>query len=277
MENHQQLWERCLQLIRQKVEERVYDVWFATVECESYDAQQNTVVLSVPSTYVYEYLEQYQVPLLSWALSACFAPGVRLNYRIRREPVRQQPAVEIPSVPQCPRFTIPDARERIEKGLQHFLGDDARWLPAYDRVAEWLSDNKGRGLLCVGSSGLGKTLVCEHILPVILGRQIRTVTAREMNSQIDELLRERCVIIDDLGKEAVEVKNYGNVRRPFFELCDAAERNGILLIITTNLSTTTVNDARYPASIEARYGKEVLSRLRATTRVVIFEGEDMRS
>jgi DNA replication protein DnaC len=163
----------------------------------------------------------------------------------------------------------------MEKGLQHYLGGRAKWLPCYDQVAQWLNDNKGRGLLCIGTSGLGKTLICERILPVILGSKIKTVTADALHEHIDDLLKERAVIIDDLGKEPA--KRYGQPDTSFYKLCDAAERNGILLIITTNLSTRQVNNPLYPSSIEERYGADVISRLRATTRVVMFEGQDLRA
>lgn len=186
------------------------------------------------------------------------------------------PAVDFPAIGQIPRFSVPNARERMEKGLQHYLGDRAQWLPCYDEVANWLADNKGRGLLCIGTSGLGKTLVCEKILPVILGRKIKTVGADGLYDQIGELLKERAVIIDDLGKEPS--KRYGQPDTSFFKLCDAAERNGILLIITTNLSTTHVtNNPLYRSSIQERYGMDVISRLRATVKTVEFKGSDLRA
>ena len=279
MQNLQELWSAALAKIRDGVDGRAYDVWFRDITAESYDDAQKRLLLCVPSHYVCEYIEECRVDLMKEVLASTFGPGITLQYRIRREAAVQQPAVEIPQAQQIPTFSIPDARERLEKGLRYFLGDRAQWLPAYDTVAEWLSDNKGRGLLCVGTSGLGKTLICEKILPVIFRRTVTTVTATEMNARIDELLRERIVIIDGLGTEPVHAMVNYNRRTPFAELCDAAERNGILLIITTGLSTTPADEAHaplYPDSIERRYGRDVLSRLRATTSVAVFEGEDMR-
>lgn len=276
MDNQNNLWNNCLALIREKVKPHVYDTWFAPITLESYDEEKNTVVLEVPSTYVYEYIEELHVPLMNWALSTAFKQGVKLGYRIRKEPVAA-PAVEYPSGPQIPHFQIRDAKERLQNGLKHFLGDKALWLPCYDKVADWLGDNKGRGVLCVGTSGLGKTLISEKILPVILGRKIRAVNANDLHDRLDDLLKERAVIVDDLGKEPA--RHYGEQDRSFFKLCDAAEQRGILLIITTNLSTTPVSEANraiYPLSIQERYGNEVLSRLRATTTVIGFQGDDLR-
>lgn len=277
MEEHQRKWEACQQVIRQEVGTHVYDVWFADIVCAGYDEQQHTVLLEVPSRYVYEYIEELHVRLMQQVLSGVFMENVRLNYRIANQSVNAQPSDILHQTSSgIPQFSIANARKRLEDGLRHFLGDGYQWLPAYDKVADWLSDNKGRGLLCVGTSGLGKTLLCTKVLPVILGSKIPVVSAQEMTQRIDSLLKERCVIIDDLGKEPVETRTYGNRRTPFFELCDTAERQGKLLVITTNLSTTPVGDPRYPESIQHRYGDAVISRLRAITRVVVFEGNDMR-
>jgi DNA replication protein DnaC len=166
------------------------------------------------------------------------------------------------------------AETNAEQGT--FLGDDAKWLPEYDEIVDWLSDNRGRGLLLIGTSGLGKSLICQKILPVLLGEVVDVVNAREMGQVLDVLLQRRCVIIDNLGSEPVsEMVNYRK-RRPFFELCDAAEQRGLLLIINTTLSTTRVRNPLYPQSIQERYGNEVLDRLRATTRVVELRGKSMR-
>lgn len=277
-------WNNATLFIREQLQnDDIYDTWFSGVECERYDESTNTLTLRVPNAYIYKCLEHFCLRILSQALERAYQPGVHLQYRIaQKEPSFSDVADYLQQFGYRPkvnnrRISIMDARKRMEDGLRYFLGEGKyKWLPAYDRIADWLSDNKGRGLLCIGTSGLGKTLICQRILPVILGSNVPSVTAQEMNTRIDELLKERCVIIDDLGKEDVEIRNYGNRRRPFFELCDAAEKNGVLLIINTNLSTTPVRDPRYPDSIQARYGNEVLSRLRATTKAVLIEGEDMR-
>lgn len=178
-----------------------------------------------------------------------------------------------------------DPRARLWAGIRFFMGEKAKWLPAYDEVSMWLADNNSRGLICIGTCGLGKSLICTKILPQLLSYHFKldakVVTAVEMNQHIDELLaycgQNRVIIIDDLGTEAVETVTFGNRRKPFCELTDAAERTGTMLIITTNLRTTRDTDLRrnYP-SIETRYGEPTIDRLRAITKVIVFKGQSLR-
>ena len=283
MENLKQRWQQCLQMLREKIKDPwVFNTWLAPIIVERYDEQQNTVLLQVPSKYVYEYLEHYCSQLLKWVLEYNFQPGINMQYRIMEqhtpgfiqvEDYLRQHGLDI-AQPR-PQTSISDARERMREALQRHIGPGYQWLPAYDRIADWLSDNRGRGLLCVGASGTGKTFLCKRILPVILGRaDIPFVSAPDMHKNIDTFVKNRIVIIDDLGREPEKV--YGERNLSFLRLCDAAEQNGNILIITTQLSTTPVRDPRYPTSIQERYGTDVLDRLRAVTRAVLFEGKSLR-
>ena len=183
------------------------------------------------------------------------------------------------------RIDTCDPRRELWAAICQNVKNEPKWLPAYEEVAKWLADNNSRGLICVGTCGLGKSVICCQALPYLFKRHfdldVMVVTAVEMNRRIDELLaycgQKRIIVVDDLGTEAVETVTYGNRRRPFCELVDAAERTGTLLIITTNLRTTRDTDTRrnYP-SIEDRYGVPTLDRLRAITKVIVFKGESLR-
>ena len=80
--SHRPLWDNCLQLIRQNVTEQVFKTWFESIGFVSYDEQQRTLLVEVPSMYVYEYLEQNYVKLMAWALANSFKENVRLTYRL---------------------------------------------------------------------------------------------------------------------------------------------------------------------------------------------------
>ena len=285
MEDYSKLWEDSLAMIREKYGDKFrhwYDVWYGDVRFESYDPDTHVLLIQVPSKYVYEFHEMNGAKDIRWATHEVFKDSITLNYRILREPTFAEVATYLQQQGYDSRkdpyhIRIDNARKRMEDGLHYFLKDQAQWLPGYDKIADWLADNKGRGLLCVGTTGRGKSLLCQQILPVILGnggRPIASIAATDLKSRLDELLHEKIVIIDDLGKEPR--KYFGNVDNSFFELCNNAERTGNLLIITTNLSTTPSDRAIYPESIQERYGAEVLDRLKSITRMVRLEGESLR-
>ena len=79
---HQALWDNCLHLIKQNVTEQTFKTWFEPIVFESYDEAKKTVLVQVPSPYIYEYLEQNFVTLMAWALSKSFKANVRLTYRL---------------------------------------------------------------------------------------------------------------------------------------------------------------------------------------------------
>jgi chromosomal replication initiator protein len=80
--SHKALWDNCLHLIRQNVTEQTFKTWFEPIVFESYDETEKTVLVQVPSPYIYEYLEQYYVRLMAWALQNSFKANVRLKYRL---------------------------------------------------------------------------------------------------------------------------------------------------------------------------------------------------
>lgn len=176
------------------------------------------------------------------------------------------------------RIRIPNAEQRLRGGLNYFVNHyscgeikKAEWSEHnYRPIVDWMSDNKGRGLLMTGPCGLGKSLIGKHILPLLIQdacRKIVTiVNAQELNTRIDEVLKLHIIYIDDIGTEEIS-KVYGNVRCTFSELCDAAEQKGKLLIISTNLTAKELG---------AKYGERTLDRLKAITKFVPFEGKSLR-
>lgn len=184
--------------------------------------------------------------------------------------------------PERLHIRIQNAREQMMAGLRYYLGDRAKWLPCYDEIADWLTDNKGRGLLCVGNPGLGKTLICQNIIPVLLqqnvGKIVKTYSALSMNTSLDTLLRQYMLGIDDVGIEPLETVTFGVRRIAFSELVDNSEKNGTLLIVTTNLRTNHGVDDKgnIVPSIEDRYGLRTYDRLKAIMKSVKFTGKSMR-
>ena len=82
VKRYQALWDQCLELIKSNVTEQQYKTWFAPIVFESFSEENRTLLVQIPSQYVYEYLEQYYEGLLRKVLSRCFGEGVVLTYRV---------------------------------------------------------------------------------------------------------------------------------------------------------------------------------------------------
>ena len=81
-QSHKALWDNCLKLIEKNVSEQIFKTWFEPIVFETYDEDSKTVLVKVPSPYVYEYIEQHFVQLMGWALNTSFKANVKLNYRL---------------------------------------------------------------------------------------------------------------------------------------------------------------------------------------------------
>ena len=163
-----------------------------------------------------------------------------------------------------------EAKSVLARGIKHFVGEHAVWLPEYELVADWLSDNKGMGLLCAGDCGRGKTVICQKVLPVIFEywhrKIMNTCTAIELNSMFDEYKNYKILSIDDVGTENI-ANRYGEKRDMLQEIVDLAERQQKLLVISTNMNEQQMRE---------RYDVRTMDRLRALTKPVIFAGDSLR-
>lgn len=166
--------------------------------------------------------------------------------------------------------TIPEAKKVLNAALDYFIGSSATWLPEYDAIVEWLTDNKRKGLFMYGDCGRGKSVIGKYVIPAVMLKYMNLVVSvydmNTANASIDKMLAKRLISLDDVGVEDVAV-NYGERRLAFAEVMDAVEKQGKLIIISTNLSAE---------QIVARYGKRTIDRIISTTKRIEFNGKSMR-
>lgn len=174
--------------------------------------------------------------------------------------------------PKKVSIRIDNAKLLLCNGLKYYCGEGAVWQQEYEEVAEWLTDNKGRGLWLCGECGRGKTLIGAKILPVLFNfyhfprKTISLYDAKDLNSKFDDIVKKHIIYIDDVGKESVEV-NYGNRNLRFPDIVDEAEKKGKLLMFSTNLSQEKMVE---------KYGERTVDRLRAITKKIVFRGKSLR-
>ena len=188
------------------------------------------------------------------------------------------------------RWQLQDADVLLMRGLAYAIGPTAQWLPEYDGVVDWLANNDGKGLMCIGDCGRGKTVITRDILPVLFDKYINVrfpdgnvghivynyFLATELKSRWAEIERCKVICIDDVGTEAI-AKVYGETHNLFSELVDLCNDRDKLLICSTNLTQAQLFGGEEDGVVyPPRYDQRTFSRLVGNTVRVYFEGEDLR-
>ena len=261
------LWDDCLHWIRENVTEQQYKTWFAPIVFEKYDVESQTLLIQVPSRYVYEYLEQYYVTLLSKVLCRCFGTSVQLNYRIvvdkahkltveeeGSEPVNIERPQETKRANKAPNIldaTPSDLNPQLDvhKTFQSFIEGDSNKLPRTVglSIAEHPGKTTFNPFFVFGPSGCGKThlinaigVKCKEMYPQ---KRVLYVSARLFQVQFTDATRQNTVndfihfyqsidvlIVDDIQEWATATKTLDT----FFHIFDHLFRLGKQIILASD-------------------------------------------
>ena len=262
------LWDNCLHLIRENVTEQQFRTWFAPIVFESYDDDSRTLLVQVPSRYVYEYLEQHYVNLLSKGLCRSFGNSVQLNYRIVVDQKHKLTVDEEGS--EAVDITVPEKKEGLNKSpnvfdsvpyqeldpqldlhktFQSFIEGDSNKLPR--TVGMSIAEHPGKStfnpFFVFGPSGCGKTHLinaigvrCKEMYP---RKRVLYVSARLFQVQFTDATRRNTVndfirfyqsvdvlIVDDVQEWATATKTLDT----FFHIFDHLFRLGKQIILASD-------------------------------------------
>ena len=265
--SHQALWDNCLQLIQANVTEQQFKTWFAPIVFESYSETEHTLLVQVPSPYVYEYLEQYYVGLLSKVLARVFGADVKLSYRIvtvrgphgvtgveseRPAEIPQQPAIIGNKSPNTLDAAVPQALNPqldLKKTFQNFIEGDSNKLSRTVglSIAEHPGKTTFNPFFIFGPSGCGKTHLinaigvrCKETYPQ---KRVLYVSARLFQVQFTDSVRRNItndfinfyqsidvLIVDDIQ----EWVNSPKTLDTFFHIFNHLFRNGKQIILASD-------------------------------------------
>ena len=80
MSRHEQLWNSCLKIIEDNINEASFNTWFSPIVPVRYE--NKVFVLQVPSQFFVEYIEEKYIDLLRMTLTRVAGSGTKLEYRV---------------------------------------------------------------------------------------------------------------------------------------------------------------------------------------------------
>ena len=266
--SHKALWDNCLHLISQNVTKQIFKTWFEPIVFESYDEEEKTVLVQVPSPYIYEYLEQYYVRLMAWALQNSFKANVRLKYRLvtdKENKKNQEWESDAPSDIEAPRPTTRGNKSPTvldaavpqnlnpqldpKKNFDNYIEGNSNKLPR--TVGLSIAEHPGKStfnpFFIYGPSGCGKThlinaigVQCKRMYPQ---KRVLYVSARLFQVQFTDSVRQNTtndfinfyqtidvLIVDDIQ----EWVNSPKTLDTFFHIFDHLFRLGKQIILASD-------------------------------------------
>ena len=163
------------------------------------------------------------------------------------------------------------------KALVNATGHDMSCAPDHlSAVARWLCGQGRSGLLLYGGYGTGKTTTLRAIQYTMRflcpDKPIRHYLSRqviEMNADDLKSLRigDALVMVDELGREQNERREYGNISEPLIEIIRYREDKGLPTILASNL----VDD-----EFSEKYGPYIRDRLFGSFSRIYYDGKSFR-
>lgn len=271
------LWDNSLLLIKDSVTEQQYNTWFKPIVFESYKPSTKTLLVQVPSPFVYEYLEQNFVDLLSKVLHRNFGEGIRLTYRvvtdkehklsqdIEADPDDADMAKQIRERAQqtAAQPAAPQQQEDIDTQLDpkltfnNYMEGDSNKLPRSVglSIAEHPNTTQFNPMFIYGPSGSGKThlvnaigLKAKQMYPQ---KRVLYVSARLFQTQYTDAVLHNAsndfinfyqsidmLIVDDIQEWAGKAKTLNT----FFHIFNHLFRNGKRIILACDRPPVELKD-----------------------------------
>jgi len=259
------LWNDCLKLIRDNVTEQQYDTWFKPIVFESFNTATKTVLVQVPSPFVYEYLEENYVDLLSKVLKRIYGASVQLSYRIVTDkahdvtvdllsdsaaqiakPQPQTRGNQPPSVLDAQKPQDIDPQLNPRQTFDNFIEGDSNKLPRAlgFSIAQKPFSSQFNPMFIYGPSGCGKTHLINamgvYVKQHFPQSRVLYISARLFQVQYTNAVRNNTLndfinfyqtidvlVVDDIQEWVTALKTQDT----FFHIFDHLVRNGRRIIL----------------------------------------------
>lgn len=264
LKNHEILWNRCLDVIKDNISEASFTTWFAPIVALKFE--NNIFVLQVPSQFFVEYIEEKYIDLLRMTLYREVGVGTKLEYRVLIDKTSGK-GTQIPSAGEQPKPKASSNAYVSPYNKPKLPEIDPQLNPAYNfnNLIEGNSNKLARTaglsignepgknifnpLFVYGQSGVGKTHLANAI--GVMTKQLHPekrvlyVSANTFQIQYTDAVRSNTVndflnfyqtidvlIVDDIQEFAGKT----GTQNTFFHIFNHLHQSGKQLVLTSDRS-----------------------------------------
>ncbi len=265
--SYSEIWDQCLQIIKDNVSDSAYATWFAPIEPLQYENKE--LLICVPSMFFFEYLEEKYIGLLHNTIQRVAGPDTKLMYRVLVEN-ESKSTTDWQSAPSYPEKKKPSASKDLKKIPDPFaqrvyedLDPQLNYNHTFENffagisnkltrtAGESIANNPGKTafnpLFIHGESGVGKT----HLLNAIgamtkelhPNKRVLYVSTHLFQIQYTDAVINNCVndfinfyqsidvlLIDDIQELSGKIQT----QNTFFHIFNHLHQNNKQLVMTSD-------------------------------------------
>jgi chromosomal replication initiator protein len=308
MFGHQEVWSRCLQIIKDNVSEESYKALFEKITPLKLDG--STLTIQVPSHFIYEYLEENYIDLLRKTIRKELGENAKLEYSVMVAGTASRPMPQMEKAPRnkpVPLSTTTDKPVNrfnpfVMPGLRN-LEIDPQLNPKYSfenyiegecnklarNAGMSIAENPGEGafnpLFINGGTGLGKTHLAQaigletkkqHPEKIVLyvnankfkEQYTSAVQKNEINNFLHFYQMVDVLILDDVHDFAGQSKTQDT----FFHIFDQLHRSKKQIILTSDKAPVDIEGLEPRILSRFKWGLPVeITAPDYTTRLAIYK------
>ena len=311
-DTHILIWNRCLKMIEQIVNQRAFETWFKPIRPESF--HDGVLTVNVPSEFFREYLEEYYLDVLKKTLKKEIGADAKLVYRVA--PVKVQPPMEYPAAhcntPENRPVSVPSFKGAVSPnpfvipGLQqvkvntqlnpnYCFGNlvegecNKMGVTAGESIAMHPGKTAFNPLFLFGGPGLGKTHLAQAIGIAIKEKYpelvVLYVPASRFKAQYMEAVTKNNLTyflafymkIDVLIVDDIQDMSSPGTQNAFFQIFNHLHQSGKQLIFTSDRPPVELQNFEERLLSRLKWGLSVeLQRPDFATRLSMLQSRSFR-
>jgi len=254
IEPYASLWDECLDIIKENVNEKSYTTWFKPIKAIRYS--NHILTVQVPNKFFYDWIEEHYVNILKKSIYQVLGPNGQLEYKI----VLDKPQVKAPQPFNSNSiknpFVIPGLKKsRIQSNLNpkytfsNYIEGDCNKIgkSAGDAISKKPGGTAFNPLVIYGGVGLGKTHLAHAIGNSIKemdpDHNVLYLTTESFTTQIVNAIKNNTIndllnyyrLIDTLIVDDIQfISGREKTQNIFFNIFNTLQQTDKQIIITSD-------------------------------------------